>query len=107
MANGLLGKTLTAAGTNVLLCTIPSGVEYTTLNVMAVNEGNEYAEFYMAITDQETPSAVDYVEYGAVLPSKGGIYERTAIVASPGEKIFVRSDCSSIAVRANGISKVA
>lgn len=106
MANGLLGKAISTANTNVTVYTAPSSAQYATVNVTAVNIGNTNAKLRLAVTLAASPGNADYIEYDAQIPANGGVLERTCLVLSPNEKIIIHSDQATVAVRVNGLEAV-
>ena len=106
MANGLLGKIITVANSNVTVYTAPSAVQYATVNINATNIGAEVAKLRIAITLTTTPTNTDYIEYDTEIAANGGVLERTCLILSPNEKIIVRSDKATVAIRVNGLEAV-
>lgn len=102
--SGLLGKAALAADTDTLIYTVPADT-VTTLSVLIVNRGTDAAKFRVAITDQVSPVDADYIEFDAVLPPTGGVFERTGLVCSAGEKVYVRSSSADCSVRLNGFEQ--
>jgi len=106
MSNGVLGKSMTSSGNNVIVYTVPAGADFSTVSINLCNLGNVDSHVRIAITTSASPSPVDYIEYGAVIPGDGGILERTCMVLSPGENLIVWADSNDISVRAFGLEKI-
>lgn len=102
--SGLLGKAALVADTDTEIYTVPANT-VTTLSVLIVNRGADSAKFRVAITDAVSPAAADYIEYDATIPAGGGVFERTSLVCSAGEQVFVRSNAASCSVRVNGFEQ--
>jgi len=107
MANGILGKNMTVAGTNLAIYTVPPTAAFATISISMVNKGPSDADIKLAIGTSATPDPADYIEFGAVIPANGGGLERTCIVVSPGEIISVESTTANVAVRVYGLEKLA
>jgi hypothetical protein len=106
MANGLLGKSLTTVDSDVTVYTAPSSIQYATVNVAATNIGAEIAKLRIAVTLSASPGNADWVEFDAEIPANGGVLERTCLILSPNEKIIVRCNKATVAVRVNGLEAV-
>ncbi|WP_067096202.1 hypothetical protein [Marinomonas atlantica] len=102
--SGLLGKAALVADTDTEIYTVPANT-VTTLSVLIVNRGTDSAKFRVAITDAVSPAAADYIEYDATIPVAGGVFERTGLVCSAGEQVFVRSSTANCSVRVNGFEQ--
>ena len=103
MANGILGKSVTTAGQFTQLYQAPSNVQYTVVNLYAVNMADTEATVSFAISLSAQPAQADYVEYTVKIPAKGGTLERTALVISANERVLVTSDNSSVAASVRGL----
>lgn len=78
-------------GADTVVYTVPSvGVDYMILAVSITNRAPVTAsDVSVAISSDVTPKSYEFIEYqSSLVPS--GTLERTQIVASPGDKIFVR-----------------
>lgn len=106
MANGLLGKTVTTANTDVVVYTVGSALQYAVASITLVNQDTVNAKIKIAIGSGASPAPSDYIEYGAELAANGGGLERTCITLSPGEKVWVNADSSAVAVRVYGLEQV-
>lgn len=100
MASGLLGKADLAANTDTLLFTAAASPQ--TFNVRFANRTNADVKIRVAIGTGGAPAAADYVDYDIKLLASG-ILEDTGLVASSGEKVWVRSDTANVSVRAHGL----
>lgn len=105
MANGFLGKGTTTANTNAKIYTVPSNVQFSTVNIGVVNRGSVPATLRVAISTVDNPTASDYIEYGLILEENGGGYERSCLLMSPGERVLVWSDSSDVSVRVHGLEQ--
>lgn len=78
-------------GSDVVVYTVPSvGVDYMILAISITNRAPVTAsDVSVAVSSDATPKSYEFIEYqSSLVPS--GTLERTQIVASPGDKIFVR-----------------
>jgi hypothetical protein len=105
MSNGLLGKSMSSNTSNIVLYTVPATAEFATVTVAILNQDTTDRNFDLIITSG-SPSAVDYIEKTATIPAKG-VYERTCLVLSPGEKIIVYADTNLMSVRVFGLEQPA
>lgn len=103
--SGLLGKSSLSATTNTTVYQVPaSGVTSTVLNVNMVNTTSSAISVRLAISTVAAPAATDWIEYDFPLPAHETL-ERTAIVASPGERVVAYSSAAGITVRVHGFEK--
>lgn len=102
MAYGKLAAATLAANTDTVVYTVPDNCLYADLTINILNPDVTDATAQLAIAAADTPAANEYVEKGVVLPANGGILERTNVVASPGERIVVRSTLATTVVRVSG-----
>lgn len=93
-----------AADTFTTVYTVPAG-KVSSLNVNVANRGAVGARVDVAIATSATPSNADYIEFGVTIPAGGGILERSALVASAGERIVVRSSTADCTVRVHGFEE--
>ena len=108
MANGLLGKVVTTADTHTAVYTVPAtGIQFATVFVCAVNTGAEAATLDVAVSTDASPANSEYVSYAIPLDANGGVYEYPCIILHPGEKLFARSNKSTVVVRVHGLEQVA
>lgn len=107
MTIALVAKTMTVANTVITVLTVPTtGIDFATLNLGFVNEGTTDAILRIALSSQgSTPNSEDYIEYGAVVPANGGIFDRTCVLATPGEKVMVFCDKATVAARVVGLAQ--
>lgn len=109
MSSGLLGKAVLIAEIPTVVYVVPANVEFVTLNISAVNTSTtlgDVASVKVAVSSLTTPNREDYIEYGILLSSNGGVLERTGVICSPGEKIVVTSSVSNVAIRVHGIEEM-
>lgn len=99
MAQGKLGSADLAAATDTTLFTAAS---VQTFNVRFANRNAQAVKVRVAIGTGVSPAAADWVTYDATVAANG-ILEDTGLVASAGEKVFVRSDTAGVSVRAHGL----
>lgn len=100
MASGKLGAADLVAATDTLLFT--AGVTPQTFNVRFANRNAAAVKVRVAIGTGGAPAAADYVDYDVSILANG-ILEDVGLVASSGEKIWVRSDTANVSVRAHGM----
>ena len=72
MSNGVLGKSMSSAGNNVIVYTAPAGIDFATVSINLCNVGAADAGIRVAIGTNAVPAPQDYVEYGAIVPGNGG-----------------------------------
>lgn len=106
MSNGVLGKTMSTANTEVTPYTVPVTAEFATVSINLVNKGTVEAKVKIAIGTSLTAGAADYIEFGGIIPPNGGILERTCIVCSQNENIIVEADSNDVAIRVYGLEKL-
>lgn len=100
---GMLGRLDVPAGADAALYTCAAGAG-ATLNLSMCNRTASVATVRVAITSGGAPAPADYVEYDTQLPANG-ILERTGLVMTAGEKLYVRADIAGISARAHGFEK--
>lgn len=100
MASGKLGSADLAATTDTLLFT--AGVTPQTFNVRFANRNATAVKVRVAIGSGASPALEDYVDYDVPVPANG-ILEDTGLVASSGEKVWVRASVANVSVRAHGM----
>jgi len=105
MANGFLGRAMSVANTNVKVYTVPAGVEFATVSIVACNTGAAPATLKVAVSLADTPAVVDHIEYGAALEANGGILQINCIILSAGEKLIVNASTATVAVRVHGLEQ--
>ena len=99
MATGKLGSADLAAATDTLIFTAASTQ---TFNVRFANRNASSVKVRVAIGTGGAPALADYVDYDIAVAANG-IVEDTGLVASAGEKIWVRSDTANVSARAHGL----
>jgi len=105
MPSGKLGAADLAAAVDTLLCTA-SAAKVTTANICLCNRGEAATTVRVAIGTGAAPAVTDYIEYEASLPANG-ILERTGVVLTAGEKVWVRAAAVSVSARAHGFEEAA
>lgn len=100
MASGRLGVAQIAANTDTVVYTVPAG-KLASCNVAIVNRGADVALVNVAFSTTSNPALSEYVEYQVHIPANG-ILERTAIVASAGERVIVRASTENCTARVHG-----
>lgn len=103
MANGILGKAVTTAGQFIQLYQAPSNVQYSVINIYAVNMADTEATISFTVCLSAVPAQADYIEYTLKIPAKGGTFERTCLVISANERVLVKSDNSSVVASVRGL----
>ena len=104
MARGLLGKAMSSANANVTLYTVPAGVQFATVQLIAANNDASDATMKVAVGTSAIPGVGDYIEHGVVVPSKGN-YERTCFLMSTGENLIINANNSLISLRVMGLEE--
>lgn len=105
MAKGRLGVAALSANADTTVYTVPVGM-VATLNFSVTNRGQSDTVVNVAISTSGAPTTAEYVEYSVVLPASG-VLERTALVASAGERVVVRSSTTECSVRVHGFEEAA
>lgn len=100
MGAGKLGSLDLVAETVTLLFTADSTPQ--TFNIRFANRNSFDVLVRVAIGTGSSPAAADYVDYDVTCLANG-IVEDTGLVATSGEKIWVRSNASNVSVRAHGM----
>lgn len=75
-------------GVKQLAITVPDTFPWGSMNLVAANQNPVAAAIEIHITTDTAPAAVDCVEPGAVIPSKGR-YELSCRLVQAGEKVYV------------------
>lgn len=100
MASGKLGSADLSAATDTLLFTAAATPQ--TFNIRFANRNATAVKIRVAIGTGASPAATDYVDYDVNIIANG-ILEDFGLVATSGEKIWVRSDTANVSVRAYGM----
>lgn len=103
MASGKLGSAALAAAADTVVYPVPANT-VATVNISVVNRGDTDAVVNLAISDSDTPSSKDFIEYGVTIPPHG-VLERTAIVVGAGEKVIARSSTANCSVCVFGFTE--
>jgi hypothetical protein len=106
MSNGVLGKSMSVANTDVVVYTVPVTAEFATVSIQAVNTGVLDATVRVAIGTSPTPSIGDYIEYDTIIPANGGGLNITCMLCSTTENVIVRANTNDIAIRVFGLEKL-
>lgn len=102
MSFGKLSTTILPANTDTVVYTVPNNCYYALITINVLNTDNNNAIINIAISATDVPTAMEYIEKTAVLPSNGGLLERSEQMCSPGERIVIRSDKANTVVRISG-----
>ena len=101
MASGVYGKSdLTATTWTEIVAPPASGVKVTTLNI--VNRSDANRKVRVALSADTTITDDEYIEYDVVLPANG-VLERTGIVCSASNGLYVYADGASVSAVAYGM----
>lgn len=104
MASGKLGIAQLSANTDTVVYTVPSStlavVNFTMVNLSTTSD----AYVKVSISEDDTPSAGEYIEHTARL-NPSGVLERTGIALTAGERIIFNSDLANVNVRVHGIEE--
>ena len=101
MASGVYGKSdLTATTWTEIVAPPASGVKVTTLNV--VNRTDANRKIRVALSADTTVTDEEYIEYNVTVPANG-VLERTGIVCSANNGLYVWADGASVTAVAYGM----
>lgn len=106
MANGLLGKAVGIANTNVTVYTAPAGIVFSTATVVICNRSTTAVTVKMAVSTTDTPADTDYVMFNVTI-DPGQTLEQSCTVMSAGEKVVVNSSSADVSIRVYGMEKAA
>lgn len=101
MANGILGTADLLAAADTTIYTVPVDT-FAVVTISMCNRGGSSAGIRIAISDADTPTADEYLEFDAEILSSG-VLERTGIVIQAGKKVVVRSDSVAVTAQVYGI----
>jgi len=101
MATGRLGASNVNATSNTTVYTCPADT-YAVIAVNICNRGTSSAAIRIAVSDSDSPSTAEYIEYDTDVFAKN-VLERTGIVLSAGQRIVVYSSESNISAVVVGI----
>jgi len=101
MASGVYGKSdLTATTWTEIVAPPTSGVKVTTLNL--VNRSDANRKVRVALSADTTVTDEEYIEYNVTIPANG-VLERTGIVCSANNGLYVYADGASVTAVAYGM----
>ena len=101
MASGVYGKSDLSATTWTEIVAPPAtGVKVTTLNI--VNRSDANRKVRVALSADTTVTDEEYIEYNVTLPANG-VLERTGIVCSANNGLYVYADGASVSAVAYGM----
>lgn len=100
MATGTLGQAALTAATNTTVYTVPAD-KYATFNVNLVNKGSSIGAVSIAISDTDTPTDSEYIEFNTPM-DVSGVLERSGIVASANKRVVVNSTVDGVIVNVYG-----
>jgi hypothetical protein len=107
MSNGLLGKAMSIAGSDVTVYTVPATAEFATVTLFVLNKGTEIATVNSYVTKDASPADIDLIGYMDELTADGGTVEYSCVVLGPGEKVVVKASSGECVVRVHGLEKLA
>ena len=107
MSNGLLGKAMSIAGSDVTVYTVPATAEFATVTLFVLNKGAEIASVNSYVTKDASPADIDLIGYMDELTAEGGTVEYSCVVLGPGEKVIVRASNAECVIRVHGLEKAA
>jgi hypothetical protein len=105
MANGVLGKSMSSADTNVTVYTAPANTDFATVTISLVNLAAIEVLVDVAIGTSVVPALGDHIEYKTIIPPNGGILERSCMLMSANENVTVKAASSNVAIRVVGLEK--
>lgn len=101
--SGLLGKSSPSQLNYFKLYTLPNTVDFVTTDLKVTNLASTNAKVRVAVGVNDTPAKVDFVEYDAVVLANGGELNRTCIMISGGESVYIYSDINNVTFRLTGV----
>lgn len=105
MASGKLASGELTANTWLPVYTCSEPTKYTSCTVYLVNRASSDATIDLAISEDDTVLADEYLEFEQVLVGKGTM-ERTGLVLGRTQRIMARSTNSSTSVNVYGIEVI-
>lgn len=105
MSSGKLGTASTVTDSVISVYAVPSG-KIATFNILIVNRGTTSAKVSVALSTDDTIGDDEWIEYDVTIPASG-VLERTAIIASATEKVYVKANTALCSVRVNGYEETA
>lgn len=87
--SGLLNK-LVSDGAIQILGTVPDA-PFSSVTIRAVNSTGVDVPIRLWASVDILPSMVDLIEYAAIVPGNGGTFERSCLIMSAGENLFVQA----------------
>lgn len=88
---------------NFVVYTVPTKCLFAEITVDILNTNSTTdATLQLAVTAADTPTTDEYLEKGAIIPQKGGSFQRAGIMASPGERVVVQLNQTGGVVRVSG-----
>lgn len=104
MASGKLASGELTANTWLPVYTTPTTVKYTSCTLYVVNRGSTDAMIDVALSEDDTVLADEYLEYQTMLIGKASM-ERTGLVLASGtqQRILVRSSTGNCSANVYGI----
>ena len=107
MANGRLASNNLAAANGTLVYTAPAA-KYSAVSINILNRSAAATTYRMAILEDSitTPVLGNYIEYDVVLDGNNFV-ERTGLVLSAGQSLWLYSPTSSLAVNVYGYETTA
>lgn len=98
MASGKLAAAAIPATTQTNVVTIPDCI-YSEVDIDLVNTSASAVTVKIYLTTAASPVLADAISYGDVIPANGGLFNKSGIKASPGEKIFIEPSGTGIVAR--------
>lgn len=106
MASGKLASGELTANTWLPVYTCNEPIKYTSCTVYIVNRAGTDTTIDLAISEDDTVLADEYLEYQQVLVGQGSMERTGLVLGNNGQRIMVRSTNSSTSVNVYGIEVI-
>lgn len=104
MASGRLAKeNISSINTDIQVYQVPSS-HVASFTISICNRGSSNAKIRIALTDAASIDLEEYVDFDTVVYPKE-TYQRSGVVLSSGQYVYVRSDQANISVNIYGFEE--